>query len=117
MKPIRWKSKYLTGLPDIDQRHRALTDILNDLAKESGKVEHCQDMNELHARLVETAEGSLSHPKPSSSDEAQTEMQRYQGEIRQLLKTSLPLPAKSGSACRHCGLCDQLDQRVTGWLP
>lgn len=116
MKPMRWKSKYLTGLPEIDQQHRALADILNEVAQASGTLEHCQDLNELHGRMIETVENSLSQPKPSSLTEAQAEMQQYRGEIQQLLATSLPLPAKSGSACRHCGLCDKLEERVNGWL-
>jgi hemerythrin len=114
MRPLRWKTKYLTGISEIDQRNRALTDILNELAKESGHLEHCQDMNELHSNLVEQVEARLSQKiLPTDIPVAMT---HHDAEIRQLLATSLPLPAKETSACRQCGLCERLEQQVGEWL-
>lgn len=115
MRPLRWKTKYLTGISEIDQHNRALTDILNELAKESSHLEHCQDMNELYSNLVERVETRLSQKTLSAAD-IPVAMTLHDAEIRQLLLTNLPLPAKDTSACRHCGLCDRLEQQVVEWL-
>jgi len=108
MRQLRWKSKYLTGVADTDNRKRTLIKILNEQVVESSQIEHCQDLTDLHhhfARLVETM---LSQAKSS--------LDKYEDEIRQLLSMELPLPARDGSACRDCSQCDILQERTTKWL-
>ena len=52
MRPLRWKSRYLTGYPGIDARSRALLETLNETAADAKRVEHCQDFEAFSARIA-----------------------------------------------------------------
>lgn len=111
MRAIRWNKRYLTGDPVRDERNRALVAMVADLRKELSSVEHCQDINELADRLAELAKERLStlprDPGVAGDSEAA---------LRSLLKNDFPLAALSTPACRECGLCDLMSDRVEKWL-
>jgi len=110
MRPLRWKTKYLTGTASIDNHNLALVNLLNESISAANRIEHCQDFNDWHHSLMETIETTLSQPKSTF------ERTPYQEKIQHLVQIGLPLPAKNGSACRDCGLCDQLGEQVGEWL-
>jgi hypothetical protein len=111
MRSIRWKKRYLTGNSKLDERNRALIALLTDLRDELGRVEHCQEMNELATRLVELAQQRLSNLSQDPEVVAESE-----AAIRNLLKNEFPLAALSTPACRECGLCDLMADKVGNWL-
>ena len=109
IRPIRWKNKFSTGQPEVDQRVKALVDIFNGSLSESSQVEHCQDLTEVHQCLLNHIETVLAHlddPDIQSNEQA----------VREILSTEFPLPARDKPACRHCDQCDQLEQRLKQWL-
>lgn len=108
MRALRWKSKYLTGIPEIDERNRSLVNILNERILDSSKVEHCQDLNDLHDSLAKLLETMLS--------QANSSIDKYEDEIQQFISRELPLPALDGSACHSCELCDIFETRIKAWL-
>jgi hypothetical protein len=111
MRAIRWNKRYLTGDPALDERNRALVALVSDLHAELSSAEHCQDMNELAERLAAMAKERLSRlPRdPGVAGDSETA-------IRNLLKRDFPLAALSTPACRQCGLCDLMSERVERWL-
>ena len=111
MRAIRWNKRYLTGDPVLDGHNRALVALVADLYAELNSVEHCQDMNELAERLAELAKERLSALPRDSGVVGTSETA-----IRSLLKKNFPLAALSTPACRECGLCDHLSERVARWL-
>lgn len=112
MRHIRWKNKYLTGDPASDERNRSLVALVSDLGHELGRKEHCQDMNELYAELVQITARRLE----TMADEpaAATESDAKLGEM---LRNGFPLAARSTPACKECGLCDLMEERMRDWLP
>jgi hypothetical protein len=111
MRAIRWKKCYLTGDKRLDERNRTLVALLADLRAELSSTEHCQEMNELAARLAELTKQRLSRLPRNPGAEAETE-----ATIESLLKHDFPLAALSTPACRECGLCDLMAGRVEKWL-
>lgn len=111
MRAIRWKKRYITGDEILDERNRALVALVAGLREELSSVEHCQDMNELADRLSDLAGERLSALANDSSRVHESETA-----IRSLLKNDFPLAALSTPACRECGLCDLLSERVERWL-
>lgn len=107
MRPIRWKKKYLTGNVEVDNRHLAFTKIVNELVTEAGKIEHCQDLNELHQQLSVSAE-TIFKTIP-------IETKQLDHKLTEIAATYLPLPAKNGAACCHCNLCDRIEQQIDEW--
>lgn len=59
MRLIRWKSRYSTGIQELDARIRALVDLLNGTAVEANNVEHCQDLNDFFEQIFELIEDVL----------------------------------------------------------
>jgi hypothetical protein len=114
MSRLRWKSSYLTGEREVDEGNKALVGLLTDFDRVLKGKEHCQDMNELYADLTGVVEERLAAGARVAA--AQAEVAGSDGALRQLLKTRLPLPARITPACRECGLCDLLDEKVTEWL-
>jgi len=114
MSRLRWKSSYLTGRADVDERNKAVVALLTDLGLALKSKEHCQDMNELYADLVGVVAERLSGGAEAAA--AQTEVAGSDATIRHLVEKRLPLPARTTPACRECGLCDLLDEKVTEWL-
>ncbi len=108
MRRIRWKSSWATGDREKDRRTRALVDLVSMLGGELGRREHCQDMTELCDRLGEAVWSYLEGVAAGSDSSGE--------EIRRLLAERLPLAARSTPACRDCGLCDLLEDRVGSWL-
>lgn len=111
MRAIRWNKRYLTGDRALDERNRALVALVADLHAELNSVEHCQDMNELAERFAELARERLSDLMKDSG-----RIQESEAAIRSLLKNDFPLAALSTPACRECGLCDLMSERVERWL-
>jgi hypothetical protein len=111
MKAVRWKKNYLTGDSRLDDRNRTLVALVADLRQELSSTEHCQEMNELADRLVELTRQRLSSLSQDPSAEAASE-----AAIEDLLRRDLPLAALSTPACRDCGLCDIMAERVEKWL-
>lgn len=104
MKSLRWKRRYLTGDKLVDTRNRALLELVTELGAEMKSKEHCQDMNELYARLVDSAQARL---ETGGIDER---------DLEQLLKEGFPLAARSTPACKECGLCDLMEERLGKWV-
>jgi len=103
MRPLRWKSRYRIGDAEIDRRNRAFVDCINSLIEAAGKREHCREMEDLIDRILAEAEQKLQE----GGD--QVDLRREFG--RRLL-TSLPLSAYGSTACRICGLCDLVEDKV-----
>ena len=111
MRAIRWSKRFDTGDPAVDRRNRALVGLVGDLRTELKRAEHCQEINELGDRLTELARRRVSESPTDPAGAARTE-----AEIRELLERGFPLAALSTPACRDCGLCDLMAERVKGWL-
>lgn len=115
MRPMRWKKKYVTGNIQVDARQQQLMTLLNSIATEAEHTEHCQDLNELYAHLTERTEALLIE-ESQTPENVEQQLQNYEGEVREILASELPLPAKQGAACRHCGVCDVLEREMKEWL-
>jgi hypothetical protein len=115
MRLIRWKSKYSTGIQELDARIRSLVDLLNETALEANKVEHCQDLNDFFKRIVELTEDMLTAPGKTQGDLDET-LQTYQAELDELLESALPLSARGTPACNDCCMCSLLERRAKNWL-
>ena len=111
MRTLRWNKRYLTGDSRLDGRNQALVTLLADLRAELGRIEHCQDMNELADQLVGLTKQRLAKLSKNPGVDAESDEA-----ITTLLETDFPLAALSTPACRECGLCDLLEARVAKWL-
>lgn len=111
MRAIRWNKRYLTGDSRLDEHNRALIALLTDLRDELNRKEHCQDINELTSRLADLTKHRLSKLPENSGDLAESD-----AAIQNLLKNGFPLAAQSTEACRECGLCDLVADRISNWL-
>ena len=112
MKRIRWKSQYTTGAPAVDERNRALVDLLDAFRGELARKEHCQDMNELYGDLSTLTQGQLEQDPAGLGQDGGG---GYVA-VRDVLRTRFPLAALSTPACKECGLCNELEGRIRGWL-
>lgn len=110
MRRLRWKRNYLTGIAWVDEVNEALVRILSDINNELRAKEHCQDMEELYAMLVDVVQERLVHKG------ANGEGQRFNTELADILATHLPLPARDTPACRDCGICDAAQASLRQWL-
>ena len=115
MRLIRWKSRYSTGIQELDARIRSLVDVLNETALEANKVEHCQDLNDFFEQIVELTEDKLIKPGETHGDVDET-LQTYQAELDELLESGLPLSARGTPACNDCCMCSLLERRIKVWL-
>lgn len=113
MRPLRWKSRYLTGDAGLDARSRALVDALNETAADAKRVEHCQDFEDFSARIAEHAQGMLEQLRGA---EAVVAVERCEYELGRVLETGLPLAARGTPACTDCCLCSLLEKRTRAWL-
>jgi len=113
MKPIRWKKQYLSGNPVLDERIQSLVFIFNELSQQSTHKEHCQEFNELHHACSQVIETQLLGV--SAADKADA-LQSYLPVLQDTLSRDFPLATKSQSACRECGLCDDLRERLSNWV-
>jgi len=59
MRPLRWKSRYLTGISETDVRISALVGMLNETAGEAKRVEHCRDLNDFFEQFTRLTEDML----------------------------------------------------------
>ncbi len=107
MRPIRWKSRYLTGDADADRRNREFVDCLNSLIAATGQREHCREMEEFIGRFSAEAERMLLERRGDRDLSA---------EFGRRLGASLPLGPYGGTSCRQCGLCDLAQQRIAEHL-
>ncbi|AHF00059.1 hypothetical protein [Thioalkalivibrio paradoxus] len=113
MRRLRRSSRNPTsGDPVIDRQNQALSRILFDMGDELRATEHCQDMNEFYDDLVDLAEQRFDAAAAGTLDVPEADE-----EIREFLAERMPLPARDGPACRDCGLCEKLEDRVCAWLP
>lgn len=115
MRLIRWKSRYLNGIQELDARIRALVDLLNGTAVEANNVEHCQDLNDFFEQIFELTEDGLVKLGETQGDLDET-FQEYQAELDDLLQSGLPLAARGTPACNDCCMCSLLERRVKTWL-
>jgi hypothetical protein len=115
MRLIRWKSRYLTGMPELDARIRALVDLLNETAGEANRVEHCQDLNEFFERITRLTEDMLIQLGESPGDVIKT-MESFQADLNDLLESGLPLAARGTPACNDCCMCSLLESHAKDWL-
>jgi len=81
------------------------------MATELQTTEHCQDMNDFYDDLVELTEQRLDLAGQDEWVEAGSDA-RFQS----FLDERMPLPARDGPACKDCGLCELLEEQVSGWL-
>lgn len=107
MRPIRWKSRYLTGDADTDRCNRELVDCLNSLIAAAGQREHCREMEEFIDRFRAEAEQILLERRGGCDLSA---------EFGRRLRASVPLAPYGSTSCRQCGLCDLAQQRVAEHL-
>jgi hypothetical protein len=103
MKTIRWKSRYITGKPEIDKRNKALVDCLNGFIQATKQREHCQDIENL------LEESSLKLESILSDDPVAANLTE---QIKTKLITSLPMPTRNTPGCRKCDICDLAEQRI-----
>jgi len=115
MRAIRWKSRYLTGMPETDRRIRALVDRLNEMAGEANTVEHCQDLNDFFSRITRLTEAMLTTLGESSREVVDT-VEMFETELDKLLESELPLAARGTPACTDCCMCSLLEKRTRAWL-
>jgi len=111
MRAIRWNKRYLTGDSILDERNKALVALLTDLRDELNRKEHCQDITELTSRLADLTQQRLSRLPENSGGLAESD-----AAVQNLLKNGFPLAAQSTQACRDCGLCDLMADRIANWL-
>ncbi|MCK5876411.1 MAG: hypothetical protein KAG43_02150 [Candidatus Marithrix sp.] len=104
MKRMRWKSKYLVGISEIDNNNKQLTYILNDLVLKSSQLEHCQDLSDLHEQISDIVEDMLQ------------KKQMDEMKLKSILTQGLPLQARGTQACHSCDLCDNLNEQISDWL-
>ena len=112
MKRVRWKGRYASGDPAVDDRNRQLVGLLESFGGELARKEHCQDMNELYADLAGLAQ---RHLEQTPADLGREDGHGY-AEVRDLLRRRFPLAALSTPACKECGLCDLMEGQIRGWL-
>lgn len=110
MRPLRWKRNYLTGIAWVDEGNEALVRILADLAGKMREKEHCQDMEDLYAMLVDRVQERLARTGSVG------EQRSFDKELKSILETQLPLPARDTAACRDCGICDLTQEWLSRWL-
>ena len=103
MKTLRWKSRYLTGTFEVDQKNRALVDCLNGFIQAAKQREHCKEIENLLEDSVARLENSLSE-QPIATD--------LTAQLRTSFISSLPMPTWGTPACRKCDICDLAEQRV-----
>ena len=111
MLNIRWKKRYRTGDARLDDRNQALVALLADIHAELGRKEHCAEIRELYAQLAVLTKERLSKLSKHSGASVDAE-----NAIGTLLKNEFPLATRSTPACKDCGLCDLVEDRVRGWL-
>ena len=111
MRVVRWNRRYLTGDSKLDNHNRALVALLTDLRDELSRKEHCQEINELTTRLSD-----LTKQKLTTSQKDASSGQEFEAAIRSLLKNDFPMASLSTPACRNCGLCDLVADRIAKWL-
>jgi len=112
---IRWKSRFSTGIQELDDRIRSLVGLLNETASEANKVEHCQDLNDFFEQIFELTGSMLIKLGETQGDLNET-LQTYQAELDALLEAGLPLSARGTPACNDCCMCSLLERRIKGWL-
>lgn len=110
MRRLRWKRNHLTGIAWIDDGNQTLVRILMDIDSELRAKEHCQDMEDFYAMLVDSVQKRLV--QKGSADEARG----FDNELENLLATHLPLPARDTAACRDCGICESTQEWLSQWL-
>ena len=115
MRLLRWKSRYLTGISEIDVRIRALVDLLNETAVEANRVEHCQDLNDFFEEITRLTEDMLIQ-LGKSPDEVVTILEKFETELDDMLESGLPLAARGTPACNDCCMCSLLEKRTRAWL-
>jgi len=111
MKVVRWNKRYLTGDSKLDNSNIALVALLTDLRDELSRKEHCQEINELTDRLSDLTKQKFSKLPGDPGVGAEID-----AAIRNLLKSDFPLASLSTPACRKCGLCDLVADRIAEWL-
>ena len=112
MRRVRWRDRYRTGAAEVDARNQALVGLLEELGAELRRKEHCQEMNEVYDELASLAQRHLDQdPAGLARDNAPG-----YAAVHEVLKARFPLAALSTPACKECGLCDLLQDRVRGWL-
>lgn len=115
MRLLRWKSRYLTGISEIDMRIRALVDFLNETAVEANRVEHCQDLNDFFEQITRLTEDMLIQLGKSPDDVVKT-LEKFETELDDMLESWLPLAARGTPACNDCCMCSLLESRASDWL-
>ena len=115
MRPLRWKSRYLTGISETDRRIRALVDLLNETAGEAKRVEHCQDLTDFFGQITSLTEDMLTQPGESPGDVVETQ-EKFETELNDMLESGLPLAARGTPACNDCCMCSLLESRAKAWL-
>ena len=110
MRRVRWKSKFATGNRPLDEHHKALVSILQEIDAALRAREHCQDMVDLYAMLTDLSAERLA--KGESFEHGPGSDTAFQG----LLDDSLPLDALNTPACRDCDICELTEERIRVWL-
>ena len=109
MRPLRWKSRYLTGISETDVRISALVGMLNATAGEANRVEHCQDLNDFFEQLTRLTEGILIQLGESPGDVVKA-LEIFETELDAMLESGLPLAARGTPACNDCCMRNQQKQ-------
>jgi hypothetical protein len=110
-RPIRWKGKYTKAVKKIDEHNKALVNDINQLVNDFNRTEHCQEVDDLLSDFIEKTEAMLS-----SSEEPSLAVDKHRHKLKESLTTNFPLSSRNGSACRQCGMCDQLEEQMTTYV-
>jgi len=103
MRPIRWKSRYRTGDPEQDRENQGLAQCINTIIEASREKDHCREIEDLLAGMVERAEVAMDTHRPPGE---------IKGELRTALLENLPLPSHDTAACHRCGFCDLAQEKA-----
>ncbi len=110
MRRLRWKGKFTTGNRRLDEHHKALVSVLQEIDAALRATEHCQDMEDLYATLTDISAERLA--KGESFEHGPGSDSAFQD----LLDDSLPLAALDTPACRDCDICELTGERMSAWL-
>lgn len=58
---VTWQDMYATGIPSIDEQHRKLVEIINDLAEATFEGKGRQELADILTRLVDYTEAHFTH--------------------------------------------------------
>jgi len=96
MRLLRWKNGYRSGNVQQDRENQLLAGCLNDFVTSAQTRDHCLELEELLAKMVQKVDAELRQGQ---------QRQHIQAWLRLAINNSLPLKTYNTQACHHCGVC------------